>query len=229
MRALSMAALGRRVNLSAPAVAERVQRLEREGVIRGYRVDVDPVALGYASRRVIRVAPAARQLEKIRELARESPEVVECHRITGEDCFFLKVHLRRRSTSSRHCSTGSRRSAARRRRSSTPRRSTGGRCLCNPRADLVAERRRRRLRSRRGSHRRPSARRHVGRLPGIAAGARGSGRRAAAASRGGAAQERRRGRASDGEPVEQPAAREAHRLGGRAERPCRRGRKLRRS
>ena len=91
---LSMAALGRRVNLSAPAVAERVQRLEREGVIRGYRADVDPVALGYSVSAVIRVAPATRQLEKIRELARESPEVVECHRITGEDCFFLKVHLR---------------------------------------------------------------------------------------------------------------------------------------
>ena len=92
---LSMAALGRRVNLSAPAVAERVQRLEREGVIRGYRADIDPVALGYSVSAVIRVAPAARQLEKIRELARESPEVVECHRITGEDCFFLKVHLHR--------------------------------------------------------------------------------------------------------------------------------------
>ena len=91
---LSMAALGRRVNLSAPAVAERVQRLEREGVIRGYRADVDPVALGYSVSAVIRVAPATRQLEKIRELARESPEVVECHRITGEDCFFLKLHVR---------------------------------------------------------------------------------------------------------------------------------------
>jgi Lrp/AsnC family leucine-responsive transcriptional regulator len=92
---LSMAALGRRVNLSAPAVAERVQRLEREGVIRGYRADVDPVALGYAVAAVVRVAPATRQLERIREIARESPEVVECHRNTGEDCFFLTVHLRR--------------------------------------------------------------------------------------------------------------------------------------
>ena len=91
---LSMAALGRRVNLSAPAVAERVQRLEREGVIRGYRADVDPVALGYSVSAVIRVAPATRQLEKIRELARESPEVVECHRITGEDCFFMKLYVR---------------------------------------------------------------------------------------------------------------------------------------
>jgi Lrp/AsnC family leucine-responsive transcriptional regulator len=91
---LSMAELARRVNLSAPAVAERVQRLERDGVIRGYHADVDPAKLGYAVAAVVRVAPATRQLDRIRELARETPEVVECHRITGEDCFFLKLHLR---------------------------------------------------------------------------------------------------------------------------------------
>jgi Lrp/AsnC family leucine-responsive transcriptional regulator len=91
---LSMAELGRRVNLSAPAVAERVQRLERDGVIRAYRADVDPRRIGYAVAAVVRVAPATRQLERIREVARETPEVVECHRITGEDCFFLKLHLR---------------------------------------------------------------------------------------------------------------------------------------
>jgi Lrp/AsnC family leucine-responsive transcriptional regulator len=91
---LSMAELGRRVKLSAPAVAERVQRLERSGVITGYRATVDPRALGYPVAAVVRVAPASRQLDRIREIARETPEVVECHRITGEDCFFLKVHLR---------------------------------------------------------------------------------------------------------------------------------------
>jgi len=89
-----MAELGRRVNLSAPAVAERVQRLERERVITGYRAAVDPKAIGYPLAAVVRVAPAVRQLERIREVARETPEVVECHRITGEDCFFLKLHLR---------------------------------------------------------------------------------------------------------------------------------------
>jgi Lrp/AsnC family transcriptional regulator, leucine-responsive regulatory protein len=91
---LTMAELGRRVNLSAPAVAERVQRLERAGVITGYHAAVDPKAIGYPLAAVVRVAPAARQLDKIREVARETPEVVECHRITGEDCFFLKLHLR---------------------------------------------------------------------------------------------------------------------------------------
>ncbi len=91
---LSIAELGRRVNLSPPAVAERVQRLEREGVITGYRASIDPAKVGYPLAAIVRVAPAVRQLEKIREVARETPEVVECHRITGEDCFFLKVHLR---------------------------------------------------------------------------------------------------------------------------------------
>ena len=91
---ITMAELGRRVRLSAPSVAERVQRLERAGVITGYHAHVDPKALGYVLAVVVRVAPATRQLHRIPELARETPEVVECHRITGEDCFFLKLHLR---------------------------------------------------------------------------------------------------------------------------------------
>jgi Lrp/AsnC family leucine-responsive transcriptional regulator len=91
---LSLAELGRRVDLSAPAVAERVQRLERDGVITGYRAQVDPRALGYSLAVVIRIRPAPRQLPKVAELARETPEVVECHRITGEDCFFMKAHVR---------------------------------------------------------------------------------------------------------------------------------------
>jgi Lrp/AsnC family transcriptional regulator, leucine-responsive regulatory protein len=91
---LSMAELGRRVNLSAPAVAERVQRLERAGVITGYHAAVDPKAIGYPLAAVVRVAPATRQLDRIRELARDTPEVSACHRVTGEDCFFLTIHLR---------------------------------------------------------------------------------------------------------------------------------------
>ena len=91
---VTYAELGRRVNLSSPAVAERVQRLERAGVITGYRAEIDPRALGYQLTAIIRIKPAARQLPKIPELAAEIPEISECHRITGEDCFFLKVHLR---------------------------------------------------------------------------------------------------------------------------------------
>jgi Lrp/AsnC family leucine-responsive transcriptional regulator len=91
---LSLAELGRRVGLSSPAVAERVQRLEDEGVIAGYRAEIDPRAFGYALTAVVRVRPTPRQLPKVAEVARAAPEVVECHRITGEDCFFLKAHVR---------------------------------------------------------------------------------------------------------------------------------------
>jgi Lrp/AsnC family leucine-responsive transcriptional regulator len=91
---LSLAELGRRVGLSPPAVAERVSRLERDGVITGYHSRIDPRALGFALGVVIRVRPAPREIAKVAALARETPEVVECHRITGEDCFFMKLHVR---------------------------------------------------------------------------------------------------------------------------------------
>ena len=91
---LTLAELGRRVSLSPPAVSERVQRLERGGVITGYRAEIDPRLIGYPLTAIVRVKPAARQLHKIPELALQIPQVAECHRITGEDCFFLKVHLR---------------------------------------------------------------------------------------------------------------------------------------
>src|SRR5216684_443501 len=87
---VSFAELGRRVNLSSPAVAERVQRLERAGVITGYRAEIDPRAVGYPLTAIVRVKPAPGQLPRIPELAAEIPEVAECHRITGEDCFFIK-------------------------------------------------------------------------------------------------------------------------------------------
>jgi Lrp/AsnC family leucine-responsive transcriptional regulator len=91
---VAFAELGRRVGLSAPAVAERVGRLEREGVITGYRAVVDPRAIGYPLAAVVRVRPFARQIHKIPEVAGKTPEVVECERITGEDCFLLRLHVR---------------------------------------------------------------------------------------------------------------------------------------
>jgi Lrp/AsnC family leucine-responsive transcriptional regulator len=91
---VSFAELGRRVNLSPPTVAERVQRLERQGVITGYRAEIDPRALGYPLEAIVRVKPAPGQLARVPALAAEIPQVSECHRITGEDCFFLRLHLR---------------------------------------------------------------------------------------------------------------------------------------
>ena len=91
---LGLAELGRRVGLSAPAVAERVQRLERAGVIVGYRAEVDPAAIGFPVSAIVRIRPSPGQLQRIPEIARETPEVAECYRITGEDCYLMRLHLR---------------------------------------------------------------------------------------------------------------------------------------
>lgn len=89
----SVAELARRVGMSAPAVRERLTRLEETGVIRGYRLDVDPAALGLPVAAWVRIRPGPGQLPRIPELAARTPQVSECHRISGEDCFLLKVHV----------------------------------------------------------------------------------------------------------------------------------------
>jgi Lrp/AsnC family transcriptional regulator, leucine-responsive regulatory protein len=91
---LSLAELGRRVGLSSPAVAERLGRLEEAGVILGYRALLDPRALGLSLSAVIRMRPAPREIQKVGEIARETPEVVECRRITGDDCYVMTAHVR---------------------------------------------------------------------------------------------------------------------------------------
>ena len=69
-------------------------RLERDGVITGYRAEIDPRALGYQLAAVVRVKPAPAQIRKVPELAEAIPQVVERHRVTGEDCFHMTVVLR---------------------------------------------------------------------------------------------------------------------------------------
>jgi Lrp/AsnC family transcriptional regulator, leucine-responsive regulatory protein len=91
---LSLAELGRRVGLSSPAVAERLSRLRRDGVIAGVHARVDPRALGLALTTVIRVRPAPGLLRNVAELAVATPEVVECLRVTGDDCYVMRAHVR---------------------------------------------------------------------------------------------------------------------------------------
>jgi Lrp/AsnC family leucine-responsive transcriptional regulator len=91
---VSHAELGRRVGLSSPAVAERVKRLEAAGVIRGYHADIDPRLVGYTLGVAIRIRPAPRQLAAVAALARDTPEVIECHRVTGDDCYVMTAYVR---------------------------------------------------------------------------------------------------------------------------------------
>jgi len=89
----SAAELARQVGMSPPAVRDRLTRLEETGVIRGYRVDIDPAALGLPVTAWVRVRPGPGQLSRVADLAARIPQVSECHRVTGEDCFLLKVHV----------------------------------------------------------------------------------------------------------------------------------------
>jgi Lrp/AsnC family leucine-responsive transcriptional regulator len=88
---ISFSELGRRVGLSAPAVAERVRRLEEAGVISGYHAQVNMEKIGLPLSAFIRINSTNDRYILISALAKELPEVLECHRITGEDCLILKV------------------------------------------------------------------------------------------------------------------------------------------
>jgi len=83
--------LGRRVGLSAPAVAERVRRMEDVGLIAGWRALVDRSRLGWAMTAFMRISCPGENYQAVRRLALDLPEVIDCHHVTGEDCFFIKL------------------------------------------------------------------------------------------------------------------------------------------
>ena len=90
---VSFAELGRRVGLSTPAVAERVRRMEDEGIIRAYRAEIDPSSVGLPITAFIRMSIVGNVLAKLTERVHAMPEIVECHRGTGQDSFILKVNV----------------------------------------------------------------------------------------------------------------------------------------
>ena len=90
---LRVAELGRRVGLSPPAVTERLRRLTGSGAVR-FHAEVAPRALGYTICAIVRISPTTRDLKLIPDIARQLPQVTECYRITGDDCYFMKLHLR---------------------------------------------------------------------------------------------------------------------------------------
>lgn len=87
-------ALAAAVGLSGPSVADRIRRLEDRGVIRRFTVDIDPKVLGYALEAVVRIRPLPGQLHIIRKLIDETPAFVECDKVTGDDCFVARLHVR---------------------------------------------------------------------------------------------------------------------------------------
>jgi Lrp/AsnC family transcriptional regulator, leucine-responsive regulatory protein len=90
----SVAELARFVGLSAPSAAERIKRLEESGVIEGYAASLDPRALGLTVAALLRVRPVPGGLSTVADTLRSLPEIVECDRVTGEDCFVARAHVR---------------------------------------------------------------------------------------------------------------------------------------
>jgi Lrp/AsnC family transcriptional regulator, leucine-responsive regulatory protein len=90
----SMSDLAKSVGLSAPSATERVRRLEEAGIIRGYTAVIDPTALGLPLAAYLRIRPMPGQLRHVAEVLIQLPAVVECDRVTGEDCFIAKAYIR---------------------------------------------------------------------------------------------------------------------------------------
>jgi Lrp/AsnC family leucine-responsive transcriptional regulator len=91
---VSYTELGRRVSLTAPAVAERVRRLEEAGVIRGFHADVDAARVGFPITAFVRWTSSGPDCSHLGEVAKEIPEIVECNRVTGEASYVLKILAR---------------------------------------------------------------------------------------------------------------------------------------
>jgi Lrp/AsnC family leucine-responsive transcriptional regulator len=91
---ISVKDLASRVKLSSPSASERLRRLEERGVIRAFTIEVDPQALGYTLQAIVRVRPMPGKLHIVQKLIEEIPEFTECDKVTGDDCFVCRLHLR---------------------------------------------------------------------------------------------------------------------------------------
>jgi Lrp/AsnC family leucine-responsive transcriptional regulator len=90
---VSVADIARLVGLSGPSVSERIRRLEESGVIEGYTVRINTPGIGLPIAAWLRVRPLPGELRRVADILRDLPEIAECDRVTGDDCFIAKVHV----------------------------------------------------------------------------------------------------------------------------------------
>lgn len=88
---MPLSELGRAIGLSQPAISERVKRLEEAGIIEGYGARINPRALGLGLMAIVRLRTTHEHIKTCLKRFSEIPHIVEVHRVTGEDCFVLKV------------------------------------------------------------------------------------------------------------------------------------------
>ena len=90
---MPLSRIGEKVGLSAPAVAERVKKLEEAGVIKGYHARIDPAAMGRSMSAFIHLTTDARHYPAVKSLAADLPQISSCHHISGEASFILHVRV----------------------------------------------------------------------------------------------------------------------------------------
>lgn len=88
---MTLKALATAVDLSSPSVADRLRRLEDEHIISAYTIDVAPEALGYGVQAIVHIKPLPGKLHIVERLVRDTPQIVECDKVTGDDCFIARV------------------------------------------------------------------------------------------------------------------------------------------
>ncbi|RSB59382.1 Lrp/AsnC family transcriptional regulator [Atlantibacter subterranea] len=91
---LSLKVLSGKVGLSSPSTAERLKRLEEKGVIQGYGARINLASLGYSLQALVRVKPLPGMLHKVEKMIQALPECIECDKVTGEDCFVMRLVVR---------------------------------------------------------------------------------------------------------------------------------------
>ncbi len=82
------------VNMAPPSVAERLKRLEERGVIEGYTIIASPASLGYSLQAIVRINPLPGAMRAVERLIEDTPQIIECDRVTGEDCFHARLCCR---------------------------------------------------------------------------------------------------------------------------------------
>lgn len=88
-----IAELARAVGMTAPSVNERLKRLEENGVISGYRIEVNPVVLGYRLMAIVRMRQHPGKVKQLESLIESIAEFVECDKVTGDDCYIARLYL----------------------------------------------------------------------------------------------------------------------------------------
>lgn len=91
---ISLKELAQHSDLSPPSTSERLRRLEERGIITAFTLDLSPKALGYELQAIVRIRPLPGMLHAVEHLIRDTPEFVECDKVTGDDCFIGRLYVR---------------------------------------------------------------------------------------------------------------------------------------